>query len=216
VFPDLASSKTKEVITQLTELLKDGVPLPLEILYSRCDCNSDTLAGALSSLIEKEEIRIGRSRAGGSWFIGDNGHAAPGKGETWHTERTQMRKVLPKLLKVMKKYPVIEEEPPSDNEIREQLNSIHTLLADGQPRSKAEIAAITGLEDLNNTVWRHFPQLPDGCLTLPDSDGAWEFLYKYLGEKPRRLTDLLRLFRRHERILEKRRKVYHCTYCYKY
>ncbi|MDD4239293.1 MAG: DEAD/DEAH box helicase, partial [Desulfotomaculaceae bacterium] len=83
------------------------------------------------------------------------------------------------------------------------LNSVRELLADGQPRSKADIIAITGLENLDSLVWRHFPQLPDGRFTLPDSDGAWEFLLKYLREKPRRLSDLLRLFRRHKKILDK-------------
>lgn len=199
----MASSKTKQAILQLNELLRDGKPLPLEIVYSRCDCNFDALAGALSSLIEKEEIRIGRSRAGGSWFIGDNGPAAPGKGETWHTGRAQMRKILPKLLKVIRRYPFLEEATPPDNEIKVYLDTVHKLLEDGQPRSKTDIIAATALENLDHMVWRHFPQLPDGRLTLPDSDGAWEFLYKYLGEKPRRLSDLLRQFRRHKKIIEK-------------
>jgi len=199
----LASSKTKQAIIQLTDLLKEGIPLPLEILYSRCDCNFDALAGALSSLIEKEEIRIGRTRSGGSWIIGDNGLATPGKGETWHTGRGQMRKVLPKLLKIIRKYTPLEETIPTDKEIIALLNSVRELLADGQPRTKADIIATTGLENLDSLVWRHFPQLPDGCITLPDSDGAWDFLFKYLREKPRRLSDLLRLFRKHKKIIEK-------------
>lgn len=199
----MASSKTKHAIMQLTTLLKEGVPLPLEILYSRCDCNYDALAGALSSLIEKEEIRIGRARSGGSWIIGEKDLESPAKGETWHTGRGSMRKVLPKLLKVIRKYTPLEEEIPTDNDFRDQLNTISKLLADGQPRSKADIIAATGLENLDSLVWRHYPQLPDGRFTLPDSNGAWDFLYKYLREKPRRLSDLLRLFRKHKKIVEK-------------
>ncbi len=203
VFPDLASNKTKQAITEVTNLLKDGVPLPLEILYSRCNCNSDALAGALSSLIEKEEIRIGRAKSGGSWFIGENVLAPPAREETWHTGRGQMRKVLPKLLKVIRKYTPPEEATPTDNEISAQLNSVRKVLEDGQPRSKADIIAATGLENLDSLVWRYFPQLPDGRFTMPDSDGAWDFLLTYLHEKPRRLSDLLRQFRRHKRIVER-------------
>lgn len=199
----MASSKTKQAISQLTDLLKGGASLPLELLYSRCDYNFDALAGALSSLIEKEEIRIGRAKSGGNWFIGENILAPPTRGETWHTGKGQMRKVLPKLLKVIRKYTPPEEDTPTDDDIKDQLNSIGELLADGQPRSKTDIIAETGLENLDSLVWRHFPQLPDGRFTVPDSEGAWNFLLKYLHEKPRRLSDLLRLFRRHKKLLDK-------------
>jgi hypothetical protein len=199
----LASSKTKQAITLLTDLLKNGAPLPLETIYSRCNSDFDALAGALSSLIEKEEIRIGRARSGGSWFIGENAPPTPGKGETWHTQKSQMRKILPKLLKTIKKYTPPELATPFDNEVNEQLDSIRELLKDGQPRSRAEIIAATGHENFDSLVWRHFPQLPDGRYTLPDSDGAWDFLINYVNEKPRRLSDLLRLFRRHKSIINK-------------
>lgn len=199
----MASSKTKQAITQLTELLKNEAPIPLEIIYSHCNFNFDTLAGALASLIEKEEIRIGRTKSGNSWFISDNVVMSSNRGEIWHTGKGQMRKVLPRLLKAVKKYSPPLETAPAGDEIKTQLNAIHEFLKDGQPRTRFEIVAATGLEDIDNRVWRHFPQLPDGRFTLPDSDGAWEFLLNYLREKPRRLSALFKLFRRHKKLIEK-------------
>ncbi len=84
--------------------------------------------------------------------------------------------------------------------IERELQILSELLSDGRPRSRVEIIAATGLDELPPSVWRHFPKLPDGRHTLPDSEGAWDFLINYLREKPRRLPVLLRLFRRHKEI----------------
>ncbi len=84
--------------------------------------------------------------------------------------------------------------------IERELQILSELLSDGRPRSRVEIMAATGWDDAPSAVLRHFPKLPDGRYTLPDSEGAWDFLLSYLRKKPRRLPVLLRLFRRHKKI----------------
>ncbi|MGI6491304.1 MAG: DEAD/DEAH box helicase [Pelotomaculum sp.] len=198
----MASSKTKHAISQLTDALRGGDAISLEILYARCDGDLAAIAGALSSLIEKEEIQIGRNRPGADWLISNKNLTIPGAGIIWYNRKKQMRKVLPRLLKAIKKYLPEEPEPPENAGEDEDLAAVRNLLSDGQPRSQDEIIGITGLEDLAPLFWRHFPKLPDGRFTLPNSSGAWEYLLQYLNEKPRRLSNLLRLFRRHDRIIE--------------
>lgn len=82
----------------------------------------------------------------------------------------------------------------------EQIKSITELLSDGQPRTKLQIAAATGIEGISSQTWRRFTRLPDGRYTLPDSTGAKEFFLAYIKEKPRRLSDLLRLLQKHKSI----------------
>lgn len=195
----MANNKTKQARECLLSLLKGQDPMPLEVIYSRCGSDFDALAGALSSLIEKEEVRIGRLKTRAGWLIGEKNLNPPDGGATWHTERGQMHRILPKILKELKKY-IPAQAVPATGDTEKPLEAITELLADGQPRSRLEIIAATGMEDIHNPVWRHFPQLPDGRYTLPDSTGAWNYLLDYLREKPRRLPDLLRLFRRHGEI----------------
>lgn len=196
----MANNKTKQARERLLNLLKGQEPLPLEMVYSSCDCDFEALAGALSSLIEKEEVRIGRLKTKAGWLIGENSLDSPNGGATWHTGRGQMRNTLPKILRELKKYAPAEEPAPADGYTDGQLKTVTDLLMDEKPRSRSEIIAETGLEDIPTVVWRHLAQLPDGCFTLPDSNGAWKYLLSYVREKPRRLSDLLRLFRRHKEI----------------
>jgi len=198
----LANNKTKQARERLLALLKRQGAMPLEVIYSRCGPDFDALAGALSSLIEKEEVMIGRLKTRSGWLIGAKTPGPPDGGATWHTRRGQMRRSLPKVLKELKKY-APSREPPADGDGEGQLKAVSELLADGRPRSRAEIIAATGMEDIHAAVWRRFPQLPDGRYTLPDSGGAWDYLLGYIREKPRRLPDLLRLFSRHGEIVNR-------------
>jgi hypothetical protein len=201
---NLANSKTKQAIDKLLHLLKGRGAVSLEEMYTLCGCGYDALAGALSSLIEREGIRIGRIKTRRGWLVDINeGPASPQSGIVWYSERGQLRKILPKLLKELKKYTRTEEESPEYRDNGEIIKTITHLLSDGRPRSKTEIIAETGIEDFPGLVWRHFPRLPDGRFTLPDSSGAWDFLLAYLKEKPRRLPGLLRVFQRHKMITEK-------------
>jgi ATP-dependent RNA helicase HelY len=196
----LANNKTRQARECLLNLLKGQEPLPLEVVYSSCGCDFDALAGALSSLIEKEEVRIGRLKTRSGWLIGENGNPSPNGGATWHTGRSQMKLTLPRLLRELKKYAPPEGLSPAGEDADEELTAVEELLSDGLPRSRPEITAATGFENIPPPVWRHFSQLPDGRFTLPDSEGAWNCLLDYVREKPRRLSDLLRLFRRHKKI----------------
>lgn len=196
----MANLKTKQAIDRLLSLLKGQDPVPLELIYSRCGCDYDALAGALSSLIEKEAVLIGRLKTRAGWLIGESGALPPAGVSSWHTGRNQLRNTLPKVLKDLKKHTQAEGTGPTDGYRDETLKIISALLIDGQPRTKAEIVASTGLEDIHYSVWRRLCKLPDGRFTLPDSKGAWEYLLTYIGEKPRRLSDLLRLFRSHKEI----------------
>lgn len=199
----MANSKTKQARENILALLKGQEPLPLEVLYHRSGCDPDTMAGALSSLLEKEEINIGRLKTSSGWLIGENHSPSPAGGVTWHTEKGQMRQSLPKLLKELKKMAPAEAAVPEDLAESGQLAAVLKVLADERPRSKTEVIAESGIENFHPSVWKHLPQLPDGRYTLPDSSGAWDFLLKYIRERPRRLQDLLRLFRRHPRIIKK-------------
>lgn len=198
----MANNKTKRAREHLLTLLKGQEPLPLEVLYHRSGCDFDTLAGAISSLIEKEEIRIGRKKTKSGWLIGENNGHFPDGSVIWHFERGQMRHTLPKILKELKKFAPADQDLPVDLPEEGQLNTVLELLSDQRPRSKTEIIAETGVEEFHPSLWRHLPQLPDGRYTLTDSAGAWEYLLSYLREKPRRLQDLLRLFRRHKKIID--------------
>ncbi len=200
----MANSKTKQAIDKLLGLLKGRGAVSPEEIYTLCECGFDALAGALSSLIEREGLRIGRIKTRRGWLIELNeGPASAQSGILWYSERGQLRRILPKLLKELKKHTRTEEESPADRDNGEMVKTITQLLSDGRPRSKTEIIAETGIEDFPGTVWRHFPRLPDGRFTLPDSSGAWDFLLAYLREKPRRLPGLLRAFQRHKIITEK-------------
>lgn len=196
----MANDKTKQARECLLNLLKGQEPMPLEVIYTHCGSDYDALAGALSSLIEKEEVRIGRLKTRTGWLIGEKDLISPNGGATWHTGRGQMRNTLPRVLSQLKKLTPTEEVTPANGDSDGQLKTISDLLSDEQPRTKAEIIAAIGLEDIPPTVWRRLPQLPDGRFTLPDSSGAWKILLNYTRERPRRLTDLLRLFRRHKEI----------------
>jgi len=100
----LANPKTKKAIERLLYLLKGQGPIPLEVLYTRCGCNIDDLPGALSSLIEKEEIQIGNLKSRAGWMIAESRHLPPAGPVIWRTGRIQMRKVFPKLIRELKKY----------------------------------------------------------------------------------------------------------------
>ncbi|OPX85267.1 MAG: ski2-like helicase [Pelotomaculum sp. PtaB.Bin117] len=184
----------------LLDLLRENEILSLEEVYSKCNCEFDALAGALSSLIEKEEIRIGRLKTRAGWLIGNKEIDTPAGGATWHTGRGQMRNSLPKILKELKKYSPAQEILLDDQLDHNQVKSITELLSDGQPRSRLQITAATGIENISSQTWRRFARLPDGRYTLPDSSGAREYFYEYVREKPRRLSDLLRIFQKHKNI----------------
>jgi len=200
----LANSKTRQAIDKLLELLKERGALSPEEVYTLCGCGFDALTGALSSLIEREGLRIGRIKTSRGWLIDLNeGPAQAQSGILWYSDRRQLRRILPKLLKELEKHTRTEEAPTAYRDNGEMVETISQLLSDGRPRSKTEIIAETGIEDFPGSVWRHFPKLPDGRFTLPDSSGAWDFLLAYITEKPRRLSGLLRTFQRHKRIREK-------------
>lgn len=196
----MANNKTKQTKDLLLHLLQENAVMPLEAVYVKCDCDYDALAGALSSLIEKEEIAIGRLKTKSGWLIGHNGSNTPAGGTTWHTGRGQMRHTLPRVLKELKKYTPARETQAASGPAQNQIDAVNAILADGQPRSRFEIIAATGNENLSPQVWQRFARLPDGRYTLPDSSGAREFFFEYVREKPRRLSNLLRLFQKHKSI----------------
>lgn len=195
----MANPKTKQARESLLSLLRGQDPLPLETVYSQCDCDYDSMAGALSSMIEKEEILIGRLKTRFGWLIGEKSAPAT-SGATWYTSRGEMRKTIPKVLALLKKLDQTKEPGVGSERTAEQLKVVAGLLGDGIPRTREEIIAATGLEAIRLPVWRSFCQLPDGRYTLPDSKGAWESLLIYLNERPRRHVDLLRLFSGHKEI----------------
>ncbi|OPX88803.1 MAG: ski2-like helicase [Pelotomaculum sp. PtaB.Bin104] len=197
----MANNKTKQAKEILLTLLQGSEPLPLEVVYFRCNCDYEALTGALRSLIEKEEVRIGRLKTSPGWLIGNKSVNMAAGGATWHTVRGQMRNSLPKLLREMKKYVTLPETYFEDGLEEKQYLTISELLSDGKPRNQLQITAATGLEDVPQLVWRRFARLPDGSYTLPDSSGAREFFFEYVQTKPRRLPDLLRLFRKHKSII---------------
>ncbi|MDD4766305.1 MAG: DEAD/DEAH box helicase [Desulfotomaculaceae bacterium] len=196
----MANPNTKQARERLLSILSGHGPVPLEVVYSQCDCDYDSIAGALSSLIEKEEILIGRLKNRAGWMLGEKSVITPNGTVTWHTNRGEMRRDLPKVLKVLRKKYSQTQDLCSSKYIGEQQKIITTLLDDGIPRSREEIIASTGLEDIKHPVWRSLCRLPDGRYTVPDSKGAWESLLRYIGERPRRHADLLRLFSGHREI----------------
>ena len=200
---NLANSKTKQAIDKLLHLLKGRGAVSLEEMYTLCGCGYDALAGALSSLIEREGIRIGRIKTRRGWLVDINeGPASPQSGIVWYSERGQLRKILPKLLKELKKYTRTEEESPEYRDNGEIIKTITHLLSDGRPRSKTEIIAETGIEDFPGLVWRHFPRLPDGRFTLPTAAALGFPAGLPQGETPPS-PGLLRVFQRHKMITEK-------------
>jgi ATP-dependent RNA helicase HelY len=152
-------------------------------------------------MVEKEEILIGRLKTRTGWMIGEKSGIHPNGSVTWHSSRGEMRGDLPKILKVLrKKYGHSEVLDGGGEDSGEQQKIITELLVDGIPRSREEIIAATGLEGIKHPVWRGLCRLPDGRYTVPDSNGAWESLLSYIGERPRRHADLLRLFSGHREI----------------
>ncbi|MDD3024903.1 MAG: hypothetical protein PHE26_13515, partial [Syntrophomonadaceae bacterium] len=199
----MANPKTKQARDRLLNLLKGQEPVPLELIYFCCDSDYEALAGALSSLIEKEEVLIGRLKTRNRWLIGASGANRPDGVITWHTGRNQLRNALPKVLKELKKRALTDGTCLPEGNSDENLRVITGLLTDGRPRTMTEIVAATGLQDLPYSVWRRLSKLPDGRFTLPDSKGAWESLLNYIRERPRRLADLLRLYHGHNEITAK-------------
>ncbi len=199
----MANPKTKQARDLLLTLLKGQDPVPIEFIFTSCDSDYDALAGALSSLIEKEEVLIGRLKTRNGWLIGASGAHPPDGVIAWYTGRNQMRNALPKALKVLKKRAWTDGSGLPEGEPDEKLMIITDLLSDGRPRTMTEIVADTGLQELHYSVWRRLCKLPDGRFTLPDSKGAWESLLNYIRERPRRLADLLRLYRSHREITAK-------------
>lgn len=198
----MANPKTKQARESLLSLLKGQEPLPLETVYSQCDCDYDSIAGALSSMIEKEEVLIGRLKNRTVWLIGEKSAPAPA-GATWYTGRGEMRKTIPKVLGLLKKYDQAKDPGVSSEQAAEQLKIVNGLLGDGRLRTREEIIATTGLENIRHPGWRALSQLPDGRFTIPDSKGAWDSLMLYINERPRRHADLLRLFSNHREITTK-------------
>jgi ATP-dependent RNA helicase HelY len=194
----LANNKTKQVKEGLLSLLKDSTPVPLEIISTRYGDDFDALAGALSSLVEKEQIQIGRLKTRRGWLLAESGEPVDGP-VTWQKERGPMRGALSKILKELRK-----TAPPDDGGVDdpELAGRLEGLLGDGRPRALAEILAETGLSNVPREMLQRFPQLPDNRYTLSDSTGAWEYLKMMLDEKPRRLPDLLRRFHRHKEITD--------------
>ncbi|MFX4261885.1 DEAD/DEAH box helicase [Pelotomaculum propionicicum] len=197
----MATPKTKQARERLLSILRGQEPLPLDVIYPECDCDYDSVAGALSSLIEKEEIRIGRLKTRAGWLIANRSVQPLNGAATWHSSRGEMRVALPKVLKALRKKYGQAKSPGCGSDIcDEKLKIITGLLSDGKARTRDEIIAATGLEDIRHQVWRSLSQLPDGSYTVPDSKGAWESLWCYIGEKPRRHADLLRLYKGHREI----------------
>ena len=166
-YSNLSNPKTKQAREILLSLLKGQDPLTLETVYSQCDCDYDSIAGALSSMIEKEEILIGRLKTRFGWLIGEKSAPAT-SGATWYTSRGDMRKTIPKVLTLLKKLDQAKEPVVSSERTAEQLKVVAGLLGDGIPRTREEIIAATGFEYIRLPVWRSFRQLPDGRYTLPD------------------------------------------------
>jgi hypothetical protein len=148
---NLANSKTKQAIDKLLHLLKGRGAVSLEEMYTLCGCGYDALAGALSSLIEREGIRIGRIKTRRGWLVDINeGPASPQSGIVWYSERGQLRKILPKLLKELKKYTRTEEESPEYRDNGEIIKTITHLLSDGQ-------SSILSINCLGSCLERHSP-----------------------------------------------------------
>lgn len=99
----MANSKTKQARERLLSVLSGHGPVPLEVAYSQCDCDYDSIAGALSSLIEKEEILIGRLKTRAGWMLGEKSVLPSNGAVAWSTDRRVMRRDLPKVLKVLRK-----------------------------------------------------------------------------------------------------------------
>lgn len=99
----MANSKTKQARERLLSVLSGHGPVPLEVAYSQCDCDYDSIAGALSSLIEKEEILIGRLKTRAGWMLGEKSVLPSNGAVAWSTDRGVMRRDLPKVLKVLRK-----------------------------------------------------------------------------------------------------------------
>jgi len=194
----LANNKTKQVKEGLLSLLKDSMTVPLDVISSRYGGDFDALAGALSSLVEKEQVQIGRLKTRRGWLLAESGEPADGQ-VTWQKERGPMRSALSKIFKELRKTTPPDDSGEADPELFGRLEG---LLGDGRPRSLAEILVETGLANIPRGVLQRFPQLPDNRYTLPDSPGAWDYLQMILTEKPRRLPDLLRRFQLHKEITD--------------
>ncbi|NLI11849.1 MAG: hypothetical protein GX425_04330, partial [Peptococcaceae bacterium] len=80
----MANPKTKQARDRLLHFLKGQEPVPLELAYSCCDSDYEALAGALSSLIEKEEVLFGRTKTRHGWLIGASGTNPPDGVIVWH------------------------------------------------------------------------------------------------------------------------------------
>lgn len=193
----MANFKTKQAKERVLTLLRGNGPVPLELIYSQCECDHESLAGALSSLVEKGEVQLGRQKARQGWLLAEGGEKPAGP-VSWQQERGQVRTALSEIVRELKKH-IPPENPGGDDP--EEAVRIEALLSDGRPRTLAEILSETGLDQIRREVRLKFPQLPDGRYTVPDSSGAWEYLNRMLSERPRRLTDLLRRFSRHKEIV---------------
>lgn len=80
------------------------------------------------------------------------------------------------------------------------LADIESLLNDGKPLTLRQLSEETGIENIPAPLLQKLARLPDNRYTVPDSDGAREFFWDYLREKPRHLQSVLRFLRKHESI----------------
>ncbi|MDD3652767.1 MAG: DEAD/DEAH box helicase [Desulfotomaculaceae bacterium] len=153
----MANNKTKQAKEALLTLLQNSEPLPLEVVYSRCNCDIEALTGALRSLIEKEEVRIGRLKTSPGWLIGNNSVNITAGGATWHTLRGQMRHSLPKIIRELRKYAPLPESCFEDGDdkkrfwrsdievLRKDNVGLRSLTLENELLSTPEAAAILGI-----------------------------------------------------------------------
>ncbi len=190
---------TQQAKKCLLSILDSCGSVPLEVAYLQCNCDYDSLVGALASLIEEERVSIGRLKTRPVWLLAKKS-ATPANGkEIWHTDRKKMLRILPEALKMIRKKHN-KGQKSNDKHLTEQQNIVVALLEDGIPRSREEINASTGILDIEYPIWRSLCRLPDGRYTVPNSKGAWEVFFRYINERPRRRAHLLRLFSDHREI----------------
>ena len=77
---------TQQAKKCLLSILDSCGSVPLEVAYLQCNCDYDSLVGALASLIEEERVSIGRLKTRPVWLPKKSATPANGK-EIWHTDR---------------------------------------------------------------------------------------------------------------------------------
>ncbi|MEG3071978.1 MAG: hypothetical protein RQM92_15050 [Candidatus Syntrophopropionicum ammoniitolerans] len=148
----MANPHTQQAKKCLLSILDGCGSVPLEVAYLQCNCDYDSLAGALASLIEEERVSIGRLKTRPVWLLGKKPVFPANGKEIWHTDRKKMLRILPEALKMIRKKHTKEQES-NNKHPTEQQDIIVALLEDGIPRNRGEIIALTGIVDIEYPVW---------------------------------------------------------------